>query len=192
MATTASAIRRWTAEQFILAVLLGSLVLIAVAAGISISLAPAHISFSIANATISAASNPEASKDQDVRDWWYNFTVVANNTSRRTAVRYGSLSAEIWYSSTEWVPAEIDTPPGWQRPRSTTKAAIVLAEYGQFDVKSNKTRIDTDGNNVGVDWPNTRVVVKANVWFKFGLATTRIYTVRVSCWPVNFFSRSDF
>uniref|UniRef100_A0A0A9BT84 Late embryogenesis abundant protein LEA-2 subgroup domain-containing protein n=1 Tax=Arundo donax TaxID=35708 RepID=A0A0A9BT84_ARUDO len=212
MATIPSPCSSWSAKQYILAALLGVLVAIAFVAAISISLAPAYISFSIANATMSG-------DDNGYYQCYYNFTLVANNTSRRTEVSYGSLSTQIWYSPAAWIPAEVNTMlPEWQPPRNATDVAIG-AEYGQYNEAANATANTTDHRQLGTVEKSVfdcrrvaleanatanatvddcqlgtveksvdcRVVVEAKVWFKYGL-TTRPYTVTASCWHVNFFN----
>ncbi|KAL6606310.1 hypothetical protein ACP70R_041963 [Stipagrostis hirtigluma subsp. patula] len=185
MATTSGSRRRWNTKQYIFTALIGLLVAVMVVAGISISLAPAHISFSIASAAISRARKADDTTD----DRYYNFTLVASTTSGQTSVSYRHLTAEIWYSPTGWVPIEVNltTTTGlrqWQRPGSETPVPI-LAKYGQF---SEATRnVTMEG---GAGWPNSRVVVEAKVLFRFGLTTTMPYTVRASCWPVNFLNNT--
>ncbi|KAL6606307.1 hypothetical protein ACP70R_041960 [Stipagrostis hirtigluma subsp. patula] len=186
MATTTSGSRkRWNTKQYIFAALLGLLVAVVAIAGISISLAPAHISFSIASATISNRNDT----GNTAADRYYNFTLVASTTSGHTSVSYRHLTAEIWYSPTGWVPIEVNLTTTtalrrWQRPGSKT-AVPILAMYGQF---SEATRNATMEGGAG--WPNSRVVVEAKVLFRFGLTTTTPYTVRASCWPVNFLNNT--
>lgn len=200
MATVApSCWSRWSAKQYIVGALLGLLVAIAVAAAISISFAPAHISFSVSATNVTTVTVDEQSH---IYDQFFNFTLVANNTSRRTSVSYGSLSAEMWYSETAWIPAELDTTAQqqlladvWWRPGSTA-AVAAWAEWGQYNEepptkRSNMTTTTTDmAPAVVVKWPFCRVVVKARVWFRYGLLPTRPYTIRVSCFPVIWIFRN--
>ncbi|KQJ85819.2 hypothetical protein BRADI_4g01877v3, partial [Brachypodium distachyon] len=188
---------KWSHKQIILATLLGGLVAVTLTAGISISLAPARISFSVTN-TI-------AGKSEDTQ--FYNFTLVAHNSSPRMAVLYGTLDAEIWYSPTVWVPALVDRttalPDGRTPPDSETQMNV-CAEYWQ-----SKQVVPTTTNNnnnqqqqqplpVGqapaisppatrstannTDWSSCTVMVIAKVWFKAGSGiSTRSYDVRASC-----------
>lgn len=178
---------RWSTKQSLVAVLLGTLVAIAVATAASIGIAPAHISFHIANATTSVVAvegNPHLSNG------YYNLTLVANNTSHRTSVRYASLSARIWYSATGWIPAEdIDTaaavPHKWQRPRETA-AVAVWAEYGQYDeTKNSPANNETTSEQLDEEKGSAdcTVVLQAKVWFRPGV---RPYTITVTCYHVNF------
>lgn len=176
---------RWSAKQTVLTTMLAALAAIAIFAGFSITLAPAHIFFSITNATTTAA---------DLIGGYYNFSLVAHNPSRRMSVKYTSLSAQIWYSYTGYIPADdvniAAALPGWQPPRNTTAIAVSV-ENGQYDVDE-----PTKGSAVGNATTTTtrekqlvekecRVVVEAKVRFKFGMQT-RPYTVRVTCFHVNF------
>ena len=68
-------------QQRIFAVLLVALAATAIAAGISVSLAPARISFSVANST---TSRIPVEGSPSLLNGFYNLTLVANNTSRRT------------------------------------------------------------------------------------------------------------
>ena len=88
--------RKWNHKHIILATLTGTLVVITMAAIISIILSPAHISLSIAKPTkVSKADQEDTQR--------YNFTLVAQNRSPHMAVVYGALSVEIWYNETAWV-----------------------------------------------------------------------------------------
>lgn len=183
MATTTTPVprRRWSAKQYIFAALLGVLVAVVVVAGISVSLAPAHISFSITSATISNDTGGTA-------DRYYNFTLVASTTGGHTSALYRHLAAEIWYSPTGWVPVEVNLTTTmlreWQGPGNRARVPI-LAKYGQYSEATKDATMDSSAG-----WPNSSVVVVANVWFRFGLTTTTPYTVRASCWPVNFVSKA--
>ena len=74
--------RKWNHKHIILATLTGTLVVITMAAIISIILSPAHISLSIAKPTkVSKADQEDTQR--------YNFTLVAQNRSPHMAVVYG-------------------------------------------------------------------------------------------------------
>ncbi|KAK3137371.1 hypothetical protein QOZ80_5BG0451420 [Eleusine coracana subsp. coracana] len=195
MAAWAWSGRRWSSKQYILTALLGTLVAIAAAAAISISLAPGHVSFTIADAEMSSVTVDE---EEQLYNDYYNFTLVAINTSKRMAVRYGSLSANIWYRENSWIPAEdVNTTaemPGWSQPLGEPAVVRVWADWAQYNVKANETvssqmatnnkNNDTDKRNI--NWPNCLVSLEAKVWFRFGLIPTMPFTVRASCFPVNF------
>ncbi|RLN09288.1 hypothetical protein C2845_PM11G17610 [Panicum miliaceum] len=167
---------RWRVRHFILAAVGCALVAIAIVAAISISLAPAHISFSIANATLSFPSHA------------YNLTITANNTSRRPEVMYDFMSAEIWTDPTTSFLAEVNRTEARQGPRSAASFSV-LVDYRQYDLTTdNSTKSGNDSD--------CKVVVVARVRFRIGHAVpTRPYTISATCWHVNFLSRhnaSDF
>ena len=173
----------WKVRHIILAVVGCALVAIAIVAAISISLAPAHISFSIANATLAYSSHA------------YNLTIMANNTSRRPEVMYDFMSAEIWTSPTTSFLAEVinrtvapDQQAGWRQGPRTSVSFNVLVDYRQFDLTTdNSTDLDSDAD--------CKVVVVARVRFWIGHVPTRPYTISSTCMHVNFLSShnaSDF
>jgi hypothetical protein len=150
---------------------LGALAAIAMVAAISISLAPAHITFSIANATISSSSNT------------YNLTITDNNTSRWPEVSYDFMSAELWSRSARSYPAEVNTtealPAGRRRqgPRSTVTFNVSV-DYSQYDLSTDKSINSTDVYG----WT---VLVVAKVRFWIGHVPTRLYTVSGTCINVH-------
>jgi len=187
---------RWSVQQRIFAVLLVALAATAIAAGISVSLAPARISFSVANAT---TSRIPVEGSPSLLNGFYNLTLVANNTSRRTKVRFAAVSAQIWYSATGYVLAEeVDAAaalPGWRSPRDVAGVAV-WAEYGQYDEKANTAASNANKTGKELDAEKAteqdcRVVVEAKVRFKYGLAVTMPYNIRVSCLHVNFSSSAN-
>lgn len=181
---------------------------VAVAAAISISLAPAHIAFSVRDANITRTEMKSKDGKHLLHFWYYNLTLVANNTSHRTKVSYGSLSVDIWRSETAWIPTEEVNAsaalPGWLPPGNITLVKVGV-EGGQYNEETaangarppppppSPTPAQGSSSNVAVGnssgvakWPDCRVVVEAKVWFRFAGVPTLPYTVRVSCFPVNF------
>ena len=192
MAKLPSCIKRRSANTYILSALLGALVAVAVVASIAVSLAPAHISFTVANGRI--ISRPEENKPNEAPTKYYNITMVANNKSRRTKVQYSSLSIQIWFNPTGWVPGEANLTAGelaeWQRPGKATSFPI-LTKF--FDYNNEVATISESGDEQlddtekgRISWPKCLVLVEAKVWFRFRLVATRQYTVRASCYPVDF------
>ncbi|KAL6861629.1 hypothetical protein ACP4OV_017329 [Aristida adscensionis] len=176
---------RWGAKQYVVAGLLGTLVVFAVAAAISIALAPGHVAFSIPSASMQLLP---LKSEQSRKGWYYNFTVVANNTSRRRrmAVSYDSLSAQIWSSRTAWIPAEpVPAAAGllrrWQRPGLPAEFAV-SAEGWQFDQGTQVPRQDDPRWNDA----DCTVVVMAKVRFRLGMARSMAYDVKANCFHVNF------
>ncbi|KAL6861627.1 hypothetical protein ACP4OV_017327 [Aristida adscensionis] len=183
-------IRSWSTKQWVVAALLGQLVAIVVVASISITLAPAHIAFSIKDATTNSTSYLSGTR--------FNFTVVANNTAGHTAVSYRQLSVEIvrYNPSRVWTPAEAnmtEVQGKWQKPGPQSGIPFqILANAGQYSrPEKGKDSKVTVKPVITAAFPrvddNFTVVVEAKVVFKYGLAT-KPYTVRASCWPVHFFS----
>ena len=181
MATTRSLRRRWRAKQYISAAMLGTLFAVALVAATSISLAPARMSFSVVKAEIGTYKKPLTGP---VTNTHLNFDLVANNTSQRTAVWYDSMSAEIWYGPTATATSSIRTsvhkqaglPAGWQPPGIVLRINV-SADYG-YAPEGNAT-------------DHCQVVVESKVRFRFGLATTRPFTIKFSCLNVNFVDHTN-
>ncbi|XBJ14120.1 hypothetical protein VPH35_006208 [Triticum aestivum] len=176
MATIRSVRKRWRAKQYISAAMLGTLFVVALVAATSISLAPARMRFSLITAQIITYRDPPTGPDTNTH---LNFTLQAENTSQRTAVSYESMSAEVWYgpAATAWVRTKnAALPAGWQPPSSVVNISV-SADYGY-----HPTSKVTD---------YCRVVVKSKVFFRFGLARTRPFTIMFSCLNVNFVDRTN-
>lgn len=192
---------RWSTKQYILAALVGMLATVAVVAAISISLAPAHIAFFVrdANRTEVIIKNITRGNQQlSYFNWYYNLTLVANNPSRRTAVSYGSLTVNIWLSETAWILAD-EVNPFTALPPGNTALVNFSVVGGQYDeatptapngAKTSPPPSPSPKGSSSVTgvakWPYCRVVVEAKVWFRFAGVPTLPYTVKVSCFPVNF------
>lgn len=163
---------RWSARHYILAAVVAMLAAIAIVAAISISLSPAHISFSVARATMSISDT-------------YNLIITANNTSRRRAVEYDFMSAEIWSSPTTSFPKEINIsealPEGQRQEPWSPVTFHVDIDYKQFDVTTDNNSTSSSVNN-----SDCKVVVSAKVRFWVGHVPTRPYTIRGTCMHVNF------
>ncbi|XBJ07091.1 hypothetical protein VPH35_012661 [Triticum aestivum] len=171
MATIRSLRKRWRAKQYISAAMLGTLFAVALVAATSISLAPARMRFSVVKAEIVTYRKPPTGPDTNTH---LNLNLVANNTSQRTAVWFDSMSTEIWYgpAATAWVRTKNAwLPTGWQPPRSLISINMSI-DYGYVP------------NSDATDY--CRVVVKSKVFFRFGLASTRPFTIKFSCLNVNF------
>ncbi|KAF8662259.1 hypothetical protein HU200_056461 [Digitaria exilis] len=174
--------------------------MVAVATGISISFAPAHISFSVAYAGTTKVA-VDASGHQF--KWYYNLTLVAHDSSRRREVKYGSIAADIWWSETKSMPTDeaAGLPSAWQPPGSSPRVNLGV-ERGQYDEKENGTLPAAtpppppllpaaEKGNVSsrVEWPICRVVVEAKVWFRLArMIPTLPYTITATCFPVNFYA----
>ncbi|CAM0953639.1 unnamed protein product [Alopecurus aequalis] len=182
---------KWSHKHIILVTLVGTLIATAIVAVISISLSPGHIYLSIADATSGKLVEGNESTQ------YYNFTLVASNSSPRMAVLYGALDAEVWYSETAWVPAVVEMGERRQAPGNVTHINV-SAEYWQSEQASsdeaNKappsppsaTDNSTTNSTTNANWSNCTVVVIAKVWFEAGGISTRSYNIRASCSQVNF------
>ncbi|KAM3316772.1 hypothetical protein ACQJBY_034741 [Aegilops geniculata] len=174
-------LNKWSSKHLVVAGSTGTLVVITIAAVIIISLAPPQVLFSIQDARLLDGRYKEQK--------FYIFSLSANNTSRRMQAHYTNVDAVIWIDPTKWYPAEVNMS-GFQfqqyvqPPRNVTKVPW-RAQWAQYD---NPT--DGSGGSAG-HWPNCTVVVMAKVWFKVGLARTRPYHIRVSCFPVNFINQTQ-
>ena len=154
--------------------MLGMLFAVALVAATSISLAPARMSFSVVKAEIGTYKKPLTGP---VTNTHLNFDLVANNTSQRTAVWYDSMSAEIWYgptaTATSWIRTSVPRAglPAGGQPPGIVRRINVSADYGYV----------SEGNATD----HCQVVVESKVRFRFGLATTRPFTIKFSCLNVN-------
>ncbi|CAL5076410.1 unnamed protein product [Urochloa decumbens] len=184
MGTDTPPLNGWSRKQYLLiAAMIGTLVIIAMAAVIIISLTPPRVYFSIEDASLQDGQY----KDQK----FYNFTLSANNTSRRMEVHYTTLYTEIWITPSVWYSAEVNMSGfqhGYKQPPENVTKVPSWAEYYQSDSMTASTQ---GGGGAG-NWPNCTVVVIAKVTFKVGLACTRPYHIRVSCFPVNFLNKTPY
>jgi hypothetical protein len=104
-------------------------------------------------------------------------------------VHYSAINAEIWIGPTAWYPANVNQTvfrQGYVQPPLTVTKVRWWAEYNFKDFKIKPSTA------AGGNWPNCTVVVIAKVVFKVGLARTRPYRIRVSCFPVNFLSHTPY
>jgi hypothetical protein len=176
MATSVPPLNRWSSKHIVVAAAIGTLVVIAIAIVIIISLAPPQVQFSVEDAGLGPG--------RWGKQKFYNFTLSANNTSRRMEVHYTILNTEIWIDPATWYSAEVNMSQfqqGYVQPPLTVTKVRCWAEYAHSEKNTGSQHEDGEGN-----WPNCTVVVIAKVVFKVGLACTRPYRIRVSCFPVNF------
>ncbi|TKW02522.1 hypothetical protein SEVIR_8G247200v4 [Setaria viridis] len=183
MAMSIPPLKGWSSKLLVVAAMIGTLVVVAIAAVIIVGLTPPKVFFYIEDASL----HDGLLKQQK----FYNFTLFANNTSRRMEVHYTNLNTEIWIAPSEWYSAEVSMsgfkqPPvsinGYKQPPDNVTKVAGWAEYDQLDSTSTAS---AQGSGAG-NWPNCTVLVIAKVLFKVGLARTRPYHIRVSCFPVNF------
>jgi len=173
---------RWRTKHYLSVAMVGALVAIALVAAISISLAPAHLTFFIADANV-AIYGPIINNHSSYTH--LNFTLVANNSSPRTAVWYGRMTSEISYdpATTVWVrygrgTDQLVRPNLWQKPLSLVRFHF-SADYGY-----------NEHTPYAVDV--CRIVIVSKVRFAWHGLPTLPYTVRFSCEPVNFNDNTNF
>lgn len=170
---------RWRTKHYFSVAMVGGLVAIALVAAISISLAPAHLTFSITHANIATYS---PSVDNHNRSNTHlNFTLVVNNSSPRTAASYGAITGEISYgpAAAAWVRYHDPGQPGvWQKPLSSVLFNF-SADYGY-----NET--------IPFAVDNSRIVMESKVRFSWRGLSTLPYIVHITCKPVNFVYNTGF
>ncbi|KAL6861428.1 hypothetical protein ACP4OV_017128 [Aristida adscensionis] len=142
-------------------------------------LSPARVRFSVAYA---GCNRPSGDGAVELR-----LTLAANNTSRRAAVRYESMFVDVRNSTAaaalNWISAEVTTPMPLGQPRESVVSvdAAVLLVPGPV----------RDGFTGNLTSDSLAVVVTAAVRFRVGLARTRLYDIKVTCAPVDFFAAAD-
>ncbi|XP_066335636.1 uncharacterized protein [Miscanthus floridulus] len=169
---------RWRTKHYLSVAMVGALVVIALVAAISISLAPAHLTFSIAAANV-AIYGPLVNNHHR-NNTHLNFTLAVDNSSPRTAVWYGRMTGEISYgpATTAWVRYGFQESDVWQEPNSTACFNFSV-DYGY------------DENTLyAVD--SCRILMVSKVRFAWLGLRTLPYTVRFSCEPVNFVDNKNF
>lgn len=164
---------RWRSKHYLSVAMVGALVVIALVSAIFICLAPAHLIFSIADAEVHIYG-PLVNNHSSYTH--LNFTLVVNNTSPRTAVRYGPITGEISYGPAAMAWVRYDDPGlpevWWKEPRSSVRFNF-SADYGY----SEKAMYAVE---------NSQITMVSKVWFSWRGLYTRPYTIRFSCEHVNF------
>jgi len=148
--------------------MVGALVAIALVAAIFIILAPAHLTFSIAQANVAVYRHHTNNTHLD-------FTLTVNNSSPSTVVWYESMAGEVSYgpAAVDWIRFD-KTPdkPVRQEPLRTLNFRF-SADYGYNENTLNAVE-------------SCRILMESKVRFAWRGLRTRPYTVRFSCEPVNF------
>ncbi|OEL16019.1 hypothetical protein BAE44_0022962 [Dichanthelium oligosanthes] len=172
------------AKRYILAALMVTMAGAVVVTVFFVVLSPARIHFSVTNA---GRRRSNLSPDGMV----LTLTLTANNTSRRTAVTYESMSIDVMISNNGTrdqrqllsflAGTTVTTGMPLLQPTgnvTTIAASVQLVHYdGWFQaVTANMTG-------------NFTVMVTATAWFKVGIARTRLYDIRVYCRPMPFLAK---
>ncbi|KAJ1257709.1 hypothetical protein BS78_10G017100 [Paspalum vaginatum] len=167
-------------HKIVLAVLTAILVGAAVVTVVSVVLRPARISFSVTEA------GSRHSIDGGVL---LNLTVAAYNPSWRAAVVYQSIFVDVSNNTgprwVHWMRANVSTGMPLRQPmRSLTTVVATLPFAGGPSAEA------FTGNRRPEERAFT-VKVTAHARFKVGVAWTRLYDIRVSCVPVDFFFANE-
>lgn len=162
------------AKHYILAVLAVTLVAAVVVTVVFVVLSPARISFRVTEARHQISPGGDAVQ--------LFLTINASNPSRRASVKYSSMYVDVSNNTgpqwTHWVRAKVTTPvPLNQTTRSWTKIEATADLYGGSWVEDF-----TRNKNGGF-----RVLITTVARFKVGVSWTRLYDIKVSCGPLDFF-----
>ncbi|XP_062227524.1 uncharacterized protein LOC133925786 [Phragmites australis] len=164
-------------KHYILAALAATVVAAAVVTVVFVVLSPARVHFSVTNA------GSHLSDDGTVQ---LNFTLAANNPSRRAEVMYRSMFVDVSNSTgllwVNWVRAYVATAIPLQQPTdNVTTIAASVTLLGDPSTEAFTGNMKSEFT----------VKVTAMARFKVGVARTRLYDIKVYCRPVNFFSASQ-
>lgn len=170
-------------KQFVMAAMIGTLALLAVACSVTVVLSPAHLVF---GARVREDHYHNRTPERQI-----NVTITANNTSKHAKVRYLSMKTEVWLDDKDWVPVDLGTDnktsnqfrTWWQPPDSSTQLTAgvnVLETYGR--PRSSLAPPPPPGSSN--DNKDYTVVIKTQVQFRYGPAHTRLYSIIVTC-PCN-------
>ncbi|CAL5050541.1 unnamed protein product [Urochloa decumbens] len=176
MAAVAAGRRRPEAKHYILLALAATLAAAAVVTVVFVVLSPARVGFTVTSAT------SHRSGDGGLL---LSLTIAAANPSRRAAVRYQSMFVDV----------SNNTGPTWTNwVRASVKTAMPLVQP-----ERNVTRIHATVDLVGGPWAEEftgkktshgfGVIVTTMARFKVGVSLTRLYDIKVSCGPVDFFAK---
>lgn len=171
-------------KQLVMAAMIGTLALLAVACSVTVVLSPAHLVFGALVREDHYYYNRTAPERQ------INVTITANNTSKHAKVRYLSMKTEVWLDDKDWVPVDLGTDnktsnqfrTWWQPPDSSTQLTAgvnVLETYGR--PRSSSAPPPPPPPPGSMDYT---VVIKTQVQFRYGPAHTRLYSIIVTC-PCN-------
>ncbi|OEL32712.1 hypothetical protein BAE44_0006272 [Dichanthelium oligosanthes] len=163
-------------KHYILAALTATLIAAAVVTVVFIVLSPARIGFSVTEARHQQLAG-DAVK--------LILTINASNPSRRAAVMYKSMDVDVSNNTgpqwLNWISANVTTGMPLHQPtrndRTEIKATVLLVGGPGTE--------DFTGNMRSHAF---RVKVTAVAQFKVGISWTRLYDIKVSCGPLDFFA----
>jgi hypothetical protein len=167
------------AKHYILAALTAILAAAVVVTVFFVVLSPARIYFSVTN----AISHQE--KDGGVV---LAFTLAANNTSQRAAVKYQSLFVDVSNNtdSAMWIPAKMNTEKSRWHPHGSVATVDGTASL----LGGPWATAFFGGDNMAGGAASLVVLVTAAARFKVAGIRTRLYDITVRCGPVTFVRQS--
>uniref|UniRef100_A0A0A9DRQ9 Late embryogenesis abundant protein LEA-2 subgroup domain-containing protein n=1 Tax=Arundo donax TaxID=35708 RepID=A0A0A9DRQ9_ARUDO len=172
------AVQNKNAQRYIVVGLMGTLTVAIVVTIFFIVMCPAHINFSVTHAGSHYSSDGGGGVQLVL-------TLTANNTSRRTAVRYQSMFIDVKNSTRS------DASAGYSvRADLTTAMPLSQRRASAVNVGATVLLVDTpwtEGFTGNGTCDTFAVIVTAVVRFRIGIARTRLYDIKVSCGPVSFF-----
>ncbi|CAN6166369.1 unnamed protein product [Urochloa humidicola] len=171
---------RLEAKHYILLMLAATLAAAAIVTVVFVVLSPARVGF-----TVTRASSHRSGDGGLV----LSLTISAVNPSRRAAVRYQSMFVDVSNNTgPKWI--------YWVRANVTAAASMPLLQPTR-----NVTRIHATVDLVGGPWAESftgnrtshgfGVMVTTMARFKVGVSLTRLYDIKVSCGPVDFFAKHN-
>ncbi|KAL6839639.1 hypothetical protein ACP4OV_030578 [Aristida adscensionis] len=175
--------KSWTAKDYIVLALSVILAISIVTTIIVIVLSPVDIKFSVTHAW-----NWSDKSGHDGR--YLNITIAANNSGSHTKVSYQSFFVDLRNNSGaggatsdagDWIHATV------LDPKPNKKNFFEQGPKCKTVIRSSVFLVEGTEWIGGVDnGDGFAVVVMAQVRFKVGVAPSRVYDIKVSCYPVIF------
>ncbi|KAJ1257718.1 hypothetical protein BS78_10G018000 [Paspalum vaginatum] len=174
--------RQLEAKHYILAALAATLISAAVVTMVSVVLSPARIGFAVTK-----ASSSHASDTGDNGGVLLNLTIAAHNPSGRAAVKYESMFVDVSNNTgPEW--------ENWLRANLATAMPLRLPPRNVTEIQASVPLVggpftnDFTGNRTSHSFS---VLITTVARFKIGVAWTRLFDIKVSCRPVDFFANKS-
>ncbi|CAL5036405.1 unnamed protein product [Urochloa decumbens] len=176
MAAVVAGRRRPEAKHYILLALAATLAAAAVVTVVFVVLSPARVVFTVTR----AESHPSGDGGLLL-----NLTIAAANPSRRAAVRYQSMFVDVSNNTgptwTNWVRASVAaTMPLLQPTRNVTEINATVVLVGGPWAAGFTGKKTSHGFGV---------MVTTMARFRVGASLTRLYAIKLSCGPVDFFAK---
>ncbi|CAN6215343.1 unnamed protein product [Urochloa humidicola] len=169
---------RLEAKHYILLALAATLAAAAVVTVVFVVLSPARVGFTVTRA---------ASHRSGDGGLVLSLTIAAANPSRRAAVRYQSMFVDVSNNTgpkwTYWVKANVTAPGGMPLLKPTRNVTRI---HATVELVGGPWAEDFTGNRNSHGFG---VMVTTMARFKVGVSLTRLYDIKVSCGPVDFFAK---